>query len=72
MLLSQRWSESTNSHGETTETARLAVADGSVVLTVASQTDKFMPGTAGDSWAKQYTFCGRQLVELIQKYGQRA
>ena len=71
MLLYEHWRESANSHVETTETAKLTVVDGNVVLTVSSQTDKFMPGEVGDRWEKKYTIGGQQLAELIQKNAHR-
>ncbi len=66
MQLYEHWSESASGHVETTEIAELTVVDGNVVLIVSSRTEKFIPGSVGAAWKKEFTIGGRQLAELIQ------
>lgn len=71
MLLYEHWSETGSSHKETTETARLTVVDGKILLTLSSETKNFI-NQAEDRWDKMYEIGGRDLAELIQKNGKKA
>ena len=49
IVLYEHWRETGNSHKETTETARLTVVDGKVLLTIYTKSENFINQTR-DSW----------------------